>query len=256
MTTGPWDGDFAIGTRWRYSHGGGHFSWDVPMPIGTRLYAPGDGVVVDCQDGVHNQPVGVAAGSNAPSNWIILRYTAPSGPYKGKAVYSYWQHLTKGGVKVRAGQRVKKGDLIGLSGNSGNTTGPHLHLTVLKPGFNMSRSSRYTYLGNPGMVVWQPSAAFDAHEPFRYVVYVSKLRPGVEDSKSVRRLRMALLARGLLKPRSTAITARKPGNDYTPAVVEAVKLWQRRHGHKQTGTLTLTQAKEFFKNNTKTKVVA
>lgn len=255
MTKGPWEGDFSIGTRWRYSSGGAHFSWDVPMPIGTRLYAPGDGVVVDCQDGVHDQPVGRPAGSGAPSNWIILAYHAPSGPYKGKTVYSYWQHLTKGGVKVKSGQKVKKGDLIGLSGNSGNTTGPHLHLTVLKPGFNMSRSTRYNYLGNSSMVVWEPDKVFEAHEPFRYTVYVSKLVPGMKDSKSVRRLRMALLSRGLLKPRSAAITAKKPGNDYTPAVVEAVKLWQRRHGYKQTGALTYNQAKEFFRRNTKTKVV-
>lgn len=255
MTKGPWEGDFAIGTRWRYRSGGGHFSWDVPMPIGTKLYAPGNGVVVDCNDGVRDQPPGRPAGSGAPSNWIILKYEVPSGPYKGKDVYSYWQHLTKGGVKVKKGQRVKKGDLIGLSGNSGNTTGPHLHLTILKPGHSMSRATRYNYLSNPSMVVWEPSKAFDAHQPFKHIVYASKLQPGVKNSKSVRRLRQALIVRGLLKPKNPRITRDKPGNDYTKPVEGAVKVWQRRKGYKQTGKLSFAQAKEFFRHNKKTKVV-
>ena len=43
------------------------------------------------------------------------------------AVYA---HLQPEGVQVRAGQRVRKGQRIGLSGNTGFTSGPHLHFAV------------------------------------------------------------------------------------------------------------------------------
>jgi hypothetical protein len=257
MRSPIWQGDKAPSALWRYSSGAGHFSLDLPLPIGTALYAPGNGRVLACNDGVHNQPQGRPAGSGAPSNWLLIEYTPTGGKYRGQRLRAYLQHLDKGGtLGARPGKTFKAGERIAESGNSGNTTGSHLHLTVFKPGRGPSGSwDRYQYLSDPSRVVWPITEAWGEGGD-TYTVYVSKLRPGVEDSKSVRRLRMALLARGLLKPRSKAITAKRPGNDYTPAVVEAVKLWQKRHGYKQTGTLTLAQAKEFFKNNTKTKVVA
>lgn len=225
------------------------------MPIGTPVMAVGDGVIVDCQDGVQNQPVGRAAGSGAPSNWVILKFTFPAGPYKGQTGYAYYQHLTKGGVLVTPGQKVKQGQVICKSGNSGNTTGPHLHITVLKPGFTMNRATRYAYLSNPSMVVWEPVKAWGGTTYGSTPVYVSKLQLGVDDSKSVRRLRQALIVRGLLKP-AAGLNRTKPGNKYTPAVKNAVALWQKRHGHEQTGILTLTQTKEFFKRNKKVQVLA
>lgn len=160
MARGPWEGDWPISAGWRYSSGNPHYAWDIACPMGTPLYAIGDGTIVDCNDGVRDQPPGTPAGSGAPSNWIILKFTAPAGKYKGQTLHAYYQHLTKGGVKVRKGQRVKCGDLIGKSGNSGNTTGPHLHLTVLKPGYTMTEATRYAYLSNPNMVVWEPQAAW------------------------------------------------------------------------------------------------
>lgn len=242
MARGPWEGDFSIGTRLRYSNGGAHFSWDVPMPIGTELYAIGNGVIVDCNDGVKDQPPGIPAGSGAPSNWIILKFIYPDGPYKGKVGYAYYQHLTKGGVKVKKGQKVKRKQLIGLSGNSGNTTGPHLHLTVLKPGYTMNRWTRYAYLSNFNMVTWQPKKAWGdvVYDKTRHV-YLNMLVPGTDNSRSVYYLRRRLIKKGLLRPKTKNI-----GNKYTKAVEDAVKVWQRRHGFKQTGVFTEKQAKKFF----------
>ena len=84
-------------------------------------------------------------------------------------------------------------------------------------------------------------------------VYVAELRRGNDDSDSVKHLRRALIKRGYLKV-SAPLSASRPGNKYTPAVEEAVKKWEKRKGHKQTGILSNKQAIEFFKNNKNIKV--
>ena len=44
--------------------------------------------------------------------------------------WAFFAHLQPGSIRVRVGQRVKRGQLIGLLGNSGNAVGPHLHFQV------------------------------------------------------------------------------------------------------------------------------
>lgn len=256
MITGPWDGEQRLNAGWRYSSGAAHFAYDVGCPMGTPVYAIGDGEVVDCNDGVKDQPPGVPAGSGAPSNWIVLRFTFPKdSKYAGKTGHAYYQHLQKGGVKVKRGQKVKQGEMIGKSGNSGNTTGPHLHLVILKPGYSMNAGSRYAYLNNPDMVAWEPRVAWRATKyGVRYTVYVSKLRPGVDNSESVKTLRRALIKRKFLVPKS-GLSVDKPGNKYTEAVSEAVAKWQTKHGYKPDGVMGLDQARDFFKNNEHVRVV-
>jgi murein DD-endopeptidase MepM/ murein hydrolase activator NlpD len=45
-------------------------------------------------------------------------------------VYAFYEHLRAGSVRVHAGDRVHKGEVIGALGFSGDSTGPHLHLHV------------------------------------------------------------------------------------------------------------------------------
>jgi murein DD-endopeptidase MepM/ murein hydrolase activator NlpD len=45
----------------------------------------------------------------------------------GGGYYAFYAHLVPGSVKVKVGDRVKKGQQVGLLGNSGNSTAPHLH---------------------------------------------------------------------------------------------------------------------------------
>lgn len=59
---------------------------------------------------------------NIAGNHIILKIT----PNR----FVTYAHLQKGSIKVRTGDRVHRGDVIALLGNSGNTTGAHLHLQV------------------------------------------------------------------------------------------------------------------------------
>jgi murein DD-endopeptidase MepM/ murein hydrolase activator NlpD len=45
----------------------------------------------------------------------------------GDGHYAFYAHLQPGSIKVHVGDRVKRGQLLGLVGNSGNSTEPHLH---------------------------------------------------------------------------------------------------------------------------------
>lgn len=83
-----------------------HKGVDFAMPIGTPVIAPADGVVEK-----------VAYQANGAGRYIIIRHTR-----EYKTVY---MHLSK--ALVSAGQNVKKGERIALSGNTGRSTGPHLH---------------------------------------------------------------------------------------------------------------------------------
>jgi murein DD-endopeptidase MepM/ murein hydrolase activator NlpD len=85
-----------------------HSGIDVSTPIGTRIFAPADGVVLS------------AATQGAYGNSIMMDH--------GYGVVTRYGHLDA--YAVRAGQRVRRGDLIGFVGNTGRSTGPHLHYEV------------------------------------------------------------------------------------------------------------------------------
>lgn len=85
-------------------------------------------------------------------------------------------------------------------------------------------------------------------------VYVKRLKPGVDDSDSVRELRYRLIKRGFLKV-SKPLSLERPGNKYTKAVQAAVNKWQAKHGYAQTGTLDNRQARQFFDNVKKVRVI-
>jgi len=85
-----------------------HTGIDVSTPIGTRVKAPADGVVVSCSD------------KGAYGNTIILEH--------GFGIVTRYGHLA--GFNVKPGQTVRRGDVIGFVGNTGRSTGPHLHYEV------------------------------------------------------------------------------------------------------------------------------
>ena len=82
-----------------------HNGADFSMPVGTPIYAPGDGVVTRA---LRHQFAG---------NYIEIRHN--------DRYSTRYLHLSK--FLVRKGQHVKRGDKIALSGNTGRSTGPHLH---------------------------------------------------------------------------------------------------------------------------------
>ena len=85
-------------------------------------------------------------------------------------LYYRYGHLSK--VGVTNGQRVKAGDTIGLSGNTGYSTGPHLHWQVQKDTNNTSDISPYSYI---------TSALFQAKGDIGLPSYSSSDTEGTED---------------------------------------------------------------------------
>jgi murein DD-endopeptidase MepM/ murein hydrolase activator NlpD len=138
----PFTGEWPITAGWRYSSGAGHFAYDYDCDTGTPMLAIDDGVVLASADGSPNDDPGDPNYSGEPSNWILLGVT-----WKGKRVSVLYQHLSPGHGK-RPGHRVKNGQVIAKSGNSGNSTGDHLHLAAMWGHHNTA--TRYIYMANDG----------------------------------------------------------------------------------------------------------
>ncbi|MEP4092324.1 peptidoglycan DD-metalloendopeptidase family protein [Reichenbachiella sp.] len=90
------------------------FSYDFDMPMGTEILASRTGTVIFERDEFED---GTNVSGN--ENFIFIQHI------DGTVVH--YVHLMKDGSLVSVGQKVEQGELIGLSGNSGGSAGPHLH---------------------------------------------------------------------------------------------------------------------------------
>ena len=104
---------------------------------------PAAGRVVEAVDGVRdNRPQVQIENPQAPAgNHVVLDL--------GNGEYALLAHLQKGTVRVRVGDRVRAGAALGLVGNSGNSSEPHLHFHVQdRPGlFGAARGLPVTFVG-------------------------------------------------------------------------------------------------------------
>ncbi|KAA2223753.1 M23 family metallopeptidase [Chryseobacterium sediminis] len=98
-------------------------SLDFTMPEGTEVTAAREGLVTDL---VSTSNIGCPTRSCIDkANYITILH--PDG------TFAQYYHLKQNGVKVNIGDQVKKGDVIGLSGNTGWSKGPHLHFVCYLP---------------------------------------------------------------------------------------------------------------------------
>ena len=117
----PWrGGPFRLtqGPNGQYSHFGAksRYAMDIAMPVGTPIIAARGGVVIK----IENDQTG--GGKNPSGNFVrVLHDDGTMGVYL---------HLKQGSVSVHEGQQVAVGSPLALSGNTGNSTGPHLHFVV------------------------------------------------------------------------------------------------------------------------------
>jgi len=117
----PWRGGpfrLSQGANGDYSHYGpkNKYAMDIAMPVGTPIIAARAGVVVKTENSQNGR------GTDPSGNFVrVLHDDGTMGVYL---------HLKQGSVSVREGQRVAVGSPLALSGNTGNSSGPHLHFVV------------------------------------------------------------------------------------------------------------------------------
>ena len=93
---------------------------------GAPLYAVADGTVVSTVDNLPDIPPRAAPKLRGPQDYGGNHVAIKIGPHR----YAFYAHLQPGSLRVRRGQRVRTGQIIGVLGNSGNTTAPHLHFGI------------------------------------------------------------------------------------------------------------------------------
>jgi murein DD-endopeptidase MepM/ murein hydrolase activator NlpD len=161
----------------------GRFAIDFIKLDGQGRYANGDNNVIKNWYGYGNDVLAVADGvvasirndfSESPTLSGPPEYTADkaTGNYIsidiGNNHFAFYEHLKPGSIKIKPGQRVKKGDIIASVGFTGQTTGPHLHFHVANVNSPLGAEGipfvfdRFTLLGsypnfeNFGNVPWVP----------------------------------------------------------------------------------------------------
>ena len=123
-----------------------HRGVDFGAPTGTPIYAAGDGTVE------------VAGRNGGYGNYVRIRH---NGTYK-----TAYAHLSR--IKVKKGARVRQGQVIGLVGSTGRSTGPHLHYEVLQNNkqtnpLSVKLPTGKTLSGNDLVAFNKRRAELDAH---------------------------------------------------------------------------------------------
>jgi hypothetical protein len=95
--------------------------------FGDEIYAVADGTVVGTEDGLPEQVPGKlpddATIQTAAGNHVVVDI--------GDGRFAFYAHMQPGSVKVKVGDKVTTGQVLGLLGNTGNTDTPHLHFHVM-----------------------------------------------------------------------------------------------------------------------------
>lgn len=98
-----------------------HYAIDITMPVGTPILAARDGIVMHVEKDFYG------GGTNRDKYGSRANYVRVLHEDGTMAVYA---HLDLESVSVRPGSAVVAGELIGLSGNTGMSSGPHLHFAI------------------------------------------------------------------------------------------------------------------------------
>ncbi len=120
------------GTMWSHKQSGQDFA----VPVGTPVDAVSAGTVVKA---------GPNGGGDGPAygNAIVIKHA--------NNTYSQYAHLSK--IQVKIGEKVTKGERIALSGNTGNSSGPHLHFEIRTTPNYGSAVNPVAFLRNVGVTI-------------------------------------------------------------------------------------------------------
>jgi len=128
---------------------------------GKEILAVADAKVVSVIDGLPNQTPGQYPTNipidQADGNCVVLDL--------GGSRYGLYAHIQPGGIRVRPGDAVKRGQVIGLVGNSGNSVAPHLHFHVMSTPLPLASNGLPYEIDSYQITATSPStAAFDEAE--------------------------------------------------------------------------------------------
>ena len=140
---------FEAGNQFLMSQGyNGNFSHqgknaiDFTMPVGTSVLAARSGIVIDVKEDSNR---GCAKRSCLDfANKITILHDDGS--------MAEYVHLKKKGALVKRGEQVQAGQKIGLSGDTGFSSGPHLHFQVFLAGKNEAKTLKTVFETRPGKV--------------------------------------------------------------------------------------------------------
>ncbi len=90
--------------------------------FGSDVIAPADGVVCQTVNGSIDIEIGESDTFIYPGNMIVIDH--------GNGEFSMLAHFKYDSIKVKPGDKVKQGDVLGLCGNTGNTSEPHVHFQL------------------------------------------------------------------------------------------------------------------------------
>jgi hypothetical protein len=149
------------------------------LTYGRTVIAAADGVVVAARDGFPEttsapNPPPIPPVDETVGNHVILR-VAPG-------LFLLHGHMQPGSVRVRPGQRVRRGDVLGLIGSSGNSSTPHLHFQVdTTPTFFPTDSVPYVFdrfelVGQITERIWDDDLGL---QPTPVLPFASARNPGV-----------------------------------------------------------------------------
>lgn len=113
-----------------FSHfGQSRYAVDFDMKVGDKIYAMRDGIVVQTKSDSNLK--GTSKDYEQHANFITVRHPDNT--------YCTYAHLQQNSVFVKVGDTIKRGDMIGLSGDTGYSNGPHLHVIVFAANDGKSR---------------------------------------------------------------------------------------------------------------------
>lgn len=135
-------------------NGNAHNGMDLGAPVGTKIYAPLSGTVRNVGN------TDAVPGCYSWGKWILVDH--PNG------LSTMFAHLSQ--ISVSPGQKVATGDIIGYVGNTGYSTGPHLHFTVyVSDGVQVKQFNQYKAVTGCGAAL-SPFAAVEAYlDPLDYL---------------------------------------------------------------------------------------
>jgi murein DD-endopeptidase MepM/ murein hydrolase activator NlpD len=115
-----------------YSHQGSNkYAIDWKMPESTLVCAARGGIVVKAKD--DSDQGGASINFDRYNNYVLIRHD--------DGTLAHYCHLKKDSIAVTVGQRVATGEVIARSGNTGFSSGPHLHVCVFKTKDGRTRAS-------------------------------------------------------------------------------------------------------------------